>query len=140
MVRVKKTKSIMHKDAHGNRIEIKSGRVNLYLREHKPRLIGVIDDNTKTLLVKRTREEHLMRANNSYGFCHYVLENAKRFNTVWLRDNYGEFVIPVEFILKHGTFLHFKEKNFELQIFLHINYLELHKQITHDAKRNIEQL
>lgn len=117
----------MHQDAHGNRIQVKSGRVSLYLREHKPRLIGVIDDASKTLFVKRTREEHLMRANNSYGFCHYVLENAKRFDKVKLEDNYGTFILPVAFILKHGTFLHFKEKSFELQIFLHLNYLELHK-------------
>ena len=112
-------------DSNGNRIVVAdSGVVMLHLSgSKKPRNIGMIDRKTRIVQMKRTMDEHLMRKNNSYGFNHFLLSNAKTFDSVSLEDDYGSYLIPIKFILEYGSFLHFKEKGFETQIFLNINYL-----------------
>src|SRR3990172_3725096 len=118
----------MIQDTHGNTITITAGQVRLHLKGMKPRLVGTINDTTRTLHVKRIREKHFMRVNNSYLFNHHILANAKRFDKILLEDNYGQWEIPVKFILEHGSFLHFQKLGFEKQIFLHINYLNAYER------------
>ena len=107
-------------------IKVSQGIVRLALPK-QTRVIGKINDATKTLEVKRVREKHLMRANNSYGFNSYVIENAKRFDKVLLNDNFGAFLIPLEVIRENGTFLHFLKQGFEKQTFLNLNYINQYK-------------
>lgn len=116
----------MHKDLDGNTIRVKKGVVKITLKK-ETRIIGTIDDENKVLNVKRKRFKHILRVNNSYGFNYYILSNAKRFDKIKLNDEYGVYVIPIEKILAHGTYLHFQKQNFEKQIFLHINYLNSYK-------------
>jgi hypothetical protein len=87
------------------------------------RKIGVITKSTKTLVVERRRADHLFVKGNAYGFNEYILKNAKLFNTIRLSDEYHDWKIPVEFILKEGKHLNFKQQGFELQLFVSLEQL-----------------
>jgi hypothetical protein len=87
--------------------------------ESKEKLIGTIDKAKRILNIKRIRSRHLFQKNMSYGFNYYILKNAKLFDTVHLKDDKDEWMIPVQFILDKGDFKHFKNSgNFELQKFV----------------------
>ena len=104
--------------------------LSLKLKENpKPRKIGSIVISTKTLEVKRSRDKHLFRKNNSYGFNYKILKDAKLFDSVRLSDEQSEWLIPKTFILENGSFLHFKENGgFERQIFVEIDKLDRFKK------------
>lgn len=97
-------------------------RIRLFLKlvsEPKSRNIGTINPARKVLEVKRTRALHLFRKNDSYGFNHKLLSDSKLFENVRLMDDHGEWLIPKQYILDNGSFLHFlAHGGFELQIFL----------------------
>jgi hypothetical protein len=95
--------------------------------EKSSRELGFIDMRNRKLHVKRKREKHLFKKNSSYGFNHKLLNDAKHFDTIVLQDEYLMWEIPREFILKNGSFLHFKSDGFERQIFIP---LEKIKQFT----------
>jgi len=87
--------------------------------DSKEKLIGRIDKEKKILDIKRIRSRHLFQKKMAYGFNYYILKNAKLFDTIHLKDDKDEWLIPVNFILKNGTFMHFKNNgNFELQKFV----------------------
>lgn len=121
-------------DEQGNLVRcINNGRkiaLSLKLKENpKPRKIGSIVISTKTLEVKRSRDKHLFRKNNSYGFNYKILKDAKLFDSVRLSDEQSEWLIPKTFILENGSFLHFKENGgFERQIFVEIDKLDRFKK------------
>jgi len=86
---------------------------------NKRRKLGIIDFKKETFNVHRNYDRHLLKKNNSFGFNVSLLETAKIFNKVVLTTNKKEvFVIPVDFILKKGEYLFFKQQGFEKQIFL----------------------
>ncbi|CAB5223826.1 hypothetical protein UFOVP386_5 [uncultured Caudovirales phage] len=87
--------------------------------DSKEKLIGVIDKNKKILDIRRNRDKHLFQKKMAYGFNYYILKNAKLFDMIHLKDDKDEWMIPVQFILDNGTFMHFKNNgNFELQKFV----------------------
>lgn len=116
-------------DDYGNNLTVfnngKRVKVRLKLvKETKSRNIGVINLQRKILEVKRNRVRHLFNKTNSYGFNHKLLADAKLFDKVRLTDEFEEWLIPKEFILKNGSFLNFLNKGgFELQIFIPIDSL-----------------
>lgn len=119
------------KDKNGNKLTITmKGRVLLSLiKEKHQRNIGVIDRAKKILIIKRKRAKHLHRKTNSYGFNHLFISKAKSFDKILLQDEYGEYQFPISKILDHGkTFLHFAQKGFELQVFLPLEIIELHRK------------
>jgi hypothetical protein len=95
--------------------------------EKSSRELGFIDMKSRKFHVKRKREKHLFKKNSSYGFNHKLLNDAKHFDTIVLEDEHLTWEIPREFILKNGSFLHFKSDGFERQIFIP---LEKIKQFT----------
>ena len=115
-------------DENGNGIIVeKNGNflsVSLQLKEKKSRNIGTIDSERWILSVKRIREKHLFRKNQSYGFNFYVLDNAKKFDQIYLSDEHNNWLIPRKFILENGVFLNFKELGFERQIFITLEKLK----------------
>lgn len=115
-------------DDYGNNVIVKNNGariiVSLKLRsESRSRRIGTINITTKTMVVKRVREKHLFQKNRSYGFNHKILIEAKKFDKVRLTDDHNEWLIPVEFILKNGSFLHFMKEGFEKQIFIQLSVI-----------------
>lgn len=118
-------------DESGNLLLIKNNgvRLSLYLKlksETRSRKLGIINPNQKVFEVKRNREKHLFRKNESYGFNHKILEDAKLFDKIRLKDEKQEWVIPKEFILNNGSFLHFKNNGgYERQIFIELEKIKV---------------
>lgn len=105
-------------DVSGNKIVNVGGNIFLYLASGGKRLVGELLEGQRVLRVTRKRGKHLLRKANAYGFNHFILSNAKKFDTVLLVDDFGAYRIPRQYILEHGEFLWFKEQGFEKQIFL----------------------
>ena len=113
-------------DEYGNNVVIKNNgaRIILSLKlrsESRSRRIGTINIGTNTMYVKRVREKHLFQKNRSYGFNYKILIEAKKFDKVRLTDEHNEWLVPVDFILKNGRFLHFMKEGFEKQIFIQLS-------------------
>lgn len=135
--KAKKTKSTdivkSKSDDKGNLLIIKNNgkRIILSLKlvaEERYRRVGVINMAQKTLEVRRNREEHLLRKGNAYGLNVRLLEDGRLFDKVRLIDNYEEWVIPKEWILKNGSFLYFLQQGFEKQIFVNLVDIEPFKR------------
>jgi len=114
-------------DESGNLLIIKDNKVRLKLTlklksEAKGRQLGVINLERKVFEVKRNRTKHLFRKNQSYGFNHKLLDEAKLFDNIRLKDEIQEWLIPKNYILENGSFLHFKNNGgFERQIFIELD-------------------
>ena len=81
----------------------------------------------RTFRIIKKRLKHLFRKTKSYGFNHYVMSNATKFDHVILMDEYATWKIPVKFIIDNGKFMEFSGKGFEKQIFLTLNEIEQFK-------------
>jgi hypothetical protein len=118
-------------DNEGNKIFLKDN--NIYLKlviENFNRLLGKLNKNTCSLHVYRNYDKHLHILTNSFGFNYALLHAATKFNKIILETNKNEkFDIPVNYILSKGTFLFFKNKGFEKQIFCTLTELENFKII-----------
>jgi hypothetical protein len=119
----------MLKDKEGNTLFKKENCLFILLANEKfPRKIGILDEKEKTLIVNRKENIHLFHKNNSYGFNYQILNTATKFNKVKLiertKDGTNIYNIPLDVILKEGTFLNFKKEGFELQIFLKKEIIE----------------
>jgi hypothetical protein len=117
-------------DESGNLILIKNNGVRLILTlklksETKGRRLGIVNIDRKTFEVKRKREKHLFIKNQSYGFNHKLLIDATKFDKIRLSDEKNEWLIPKDYILNNGSFLHFKSSGgFERQIFIELDKLK----------------
>jgi hypothetical protein len=118
-------KPVIIPDKFGNSIIVSGNVISLQLKsESRQREIGIINTKEKYFAVNRIREKHLFRKNNSYGFNHYILANAKKFDSIMLSDDFGTWLIPIKLILEKGSFLHFNKDGFELQIFLPLDVIK----------------
>ena len=119
------------KDKNGNKLitTVKGNVILKLVKEKRQRKLGVINRAKRIFTIKRKRAKHLHRKTNSYGFNHHLISRAKTFDTILLKDEYGEYTFPVSKILAHGkTFMHFLQQGFELQIFLPLEIIELHRK------------
>jgi len=128
MKKAKKKDLISSKtDEYGNLVLIKNNGVRLVISlklmsETKSRRLGIVNIATRTFQVKRDRLKHLFRKNESYGFNHKLLADAISFDKIRLSDQINEWLIPKEYILNNGSFLHFKNNGgFERQIFIELD-------------------
>lgn len=123
-------------DDAGNLLLCKNNGTRIILKlklvsETRYRQIGVINIKQKQISIKRKRSLHLFLKTNSYGFNHKLISETKLFNKVRLSDEHSEWVIPNEFILEHGKYLHFKgagNGGFELQRFITLESIEQFKR------------
>lgn len=117
------------KDDEGNKIVSthQGAFVNVRLKlneENFYRNIGTIKISEREFYVKRDRTKHFMWRTRQYGFNHYILENAKLFDTVVIEDEHARWRIPRETMLQQGKFMHFKNHGgFELQVFVSLDTL-----------------
>ena len=119
-------------DNVGNKIIASNNgsRIKVLLKlnsEIRSRLLGYINIKSKSIKIIRKKEVHLLQKNNSYGFNHTLLLDAKRFDKILLKDEINSWNIPTQFILDNGKFLFFKEQGFEKQIFISIEQLNQFK-------------
>lgn len=115
-----------------------SKRKTIFLKlkgDSKNRRIGTVTLSTKTLEIRRSRDKHLFRKRNAYGFNEYVLREGKSFNMVWLRDEHQHWKIPVQDILEKGWYLHFKQEGYELQKFMSLTELEKYRVLKKENRR-----
>lgn len=110
-------------DQEGNFFEIVNDAdiITIFLKlkkESKKREIGVINVSLSTMFIKRSREKHLFRKNQSYGFNEHIISNATTFQYVRFDDEFISALIPRKVIMEKGSYLHFKEIGFERQLFL----------------------
>lgn len=119
-------------DNVGNKIIASNNgsRIKVLLKlnsEIRSRLLGYINIKSKSIKIIRKKEVHLLQKNNSYGFNHTLLLDAKRFDKILLKDEINSWKIPTQFILDNGKFLFFKEQGFEKQIFVSLEQLNQFK-------------
>ena len=119
-----KTKSTP--DQYGNYFEVdeKKGWLFVHLKLHtnaKSREVGKVNLKERVMEIKRDRERHLFRKNNSYGFNEYLIKEARTFDKIKLIDDLGTYVFPKDLILEKGRYLFFKEQGFEKQLFLQLD-------------------
>ncbi len=99
--------------------------VRLFIRsDRKERTLGIIDKIERVVNMVRTRSKHLHSKSNSYGFNYLLINEAKTFDVVVLKDEITTYKIPKHIILKHGEFLFFKQRGFEKQIFVPLALLD----------------
>ena len=119
-------------DSAGNKIIASNNgdRIKVLLKlntELRSRLLGYVNIKSKSIKIIRKKELHLLRKNNSYGFNHTLLSDAKTFDKILLKDELNAWKIPTQFILDNGKFLFFKEQGFERQIFISMEQLNQFK-------------
>ena len=101
----------------------------------RKRKLGVITKSTKTMEMKRKRSEHLFWSGNAYGFNQYVIQEAKLFDKIRLSDEHDNWVVPVKAILEQGRHLNFKQRGYELQLFLTLEQLSQFKVTEQENRR-----
>ena len=112
-------------DAFGNKIIRKQAKIYLKLAEEDShREIGYIDFKTGTFICRRRKSVHLHIKSNSYGFNHKIMTEAVTFDKVKIYIDAAVYLMPVEDIVKYGQFLFFKQKGFELQLFVPVEIIE----------------
>lgn len=113
-------------DNEGNILRREGTAIFLKLkREKRTRRIG--DINNRILYMTRKRNRHIHVKSNSYGFNHWLLDNAKLFDYIVIQDEMGAYKIKKDYIVKKGDFLFFKQTGFEKQIFLSVEDIERFK-------------
>jgi hypothetical protein len=112
-------------DNEGNGYSRKENAIYLHRKSTKyTTKLGVLDEVNKTFHMERSRETHVLLIAKSYGFNYELLKKATKFNKVRLEDDCGVYLIPVKVLLQEGSFLHFKKKGFEKQIFVKLEVIE----------------
>lgn len=114
-------------DDSGNRIMVDDNIITLVLKDGSRHKVGVINEKEKVMETIRKKDIHTLRKANAYGFNHYIVSKARRFNAIKLSDEEGSYKIPLDVILKWGFFLHFKTQGFERQIFLDKDIIKNYK-------------
>lgn len=106
--------------------------INVYIKlasERHRRLIGVIVNSKRRIHVERAEDTHLLIKANAYGFNHYILSNATRFDDVVIHEKHSKdvYVVPRTVIMEEGKFMFFKQQGFELQTFVKKEVLNRYK-------------
>jgi hypothetical protein len=135
MPRVRRTWKVIHRrsDRDGNMLIVEEepvyGNRKIYLHlttEKGPRLLGEVDRQNQTLLVKRNRSKHLHHQMNAYGFNYALIHDAKMFNQVLVEEEFAgdkyRYLIPTSIIMEWSTVKNFKQDGFEIQYFLRFEY------------------
>lgn len=117
-------------DKEGNKWFVRQNVVILKLaNESYERKLGLIFEGR--FIVYKTREKHLFRNTNSYGFNYEVIEELTKqpyyIDYVDLYDDFGMYRVPIQ-VIKEGDVMFFKEQGFEIQRFVTLEVLELYKR------------
>lgn len=100
---------------------------SIYLKlanETKNRLLGKVKGNT--FFVKRIREKHLFKKNESYGFSINIIDQLN-VDYIELYEDSGVFKFSVDVLKQFGDYLHFKDEGFERQLFLPLSIINQYR-------------
>lgn len=103
----------------------------------KPRLLGYVDVQSATFNCVRDTNKHYHRKAGGFGFNWEILSsNLIHIKTISLRlDDDKLYVFPKSLVQDYGKFLNFKQQGFELQKFLHFDYIRKYeKPLKDDTK------
>lgn len=118
--------------------------IHLKLAKHnKRRLLGYVDVEEATFHCVRYLDKHYHYKMKGFGFNWEILSgNLIHIKTISLRvDDDKLYVFPKSIIEKHGEFLNFKEKGFELQKFIHFDHIRKYeKPLKDDTKVNYAEI
>lgn len=121
------------RDSYGNTLVVEEESIWLVRKfdNGKRKMVGQIDFDKRVLTVVRHVVRHLHKSSDGYGFCHYVLNTAKLFDRVLIREVSGnrtergrggklvaKYLVPVSWILENGYFLQGVEYGFNVRIFV----------------------
>ena len=113
-------------DDEGNIIYRKGDELFLALNsETRSRNLGTIIGDTIQMV--RVPAKHLFRKKDAYGFNYNLLSRLNHVKIIDLLISKERFIIPIEDIIKNGSFLHFKQQGFETQIFFTNDQIEGYK-------------
>lgn len=134
--RVRKLKDgteLQFKDKGGNVLICKHTDDSIFLslklktEGRRRRHIGTIKKQERLLVIKRNRGQHLFTKMHAYGFNYRLLRDTTRFDKIMLIDEFGTFIFDRSLVLEHGKIMNFinssDEQSYELQIFLHLDYI-----------------
>lgn len=111
-----------------NKLQLRGRNVYLILfKSGQQRLLGTINNNTRTIHVTRNREKHLFRKSDSYGFNENLMKLTNSFDYILLKDNYGQYRFHKNIVIKYGEYMNFKQQGFELQLFLPLKKIQEYK-------------
>lgn len=112
-------------DKNSNTLIAENNSISLKIKgQSRVRKLFDINKEKDFIYTRRKREKHLLHKANAYGFNWDVLQSAEIVNNVLLQDEKGMYLIPIRKILDDGQFLHFKQQQYELQIFLGLDEIE----------------
>ena len=119
-------------DNQGNHFETEEqkGWLTIYLKlasDKRLRELGKVCLKERTLEIVRSKQAHLFKKNESYGFNEALIKNAQTFDKVKLSDDDGTYLFPKHLILSKGSYLHFKSEGFERQLFLPLKEIREYK-------------
>lgn len=119
-------------DNQGNHFETEEqkGWLTIYLKlasDKRFRELGKVCLKERTLEIVRSKQAHLFKKNESYGFNEALIKNAQKFDKVKLTDDDGTYLFPKSLILTKGSYLHFKSEGFERQLFLPLKEIREYK-------------
>ena len=108
---------------------VTQGKAFIKLRsEKRPKLIGFMGGHRgNVLIMQRSEERHMMQRIRGYGFNVCLLEKfliPKGLSVGLEIDGKYKYALDPKLIMEHGSYLHFKNQGFELQIFLSLENIE----------------
>lgn len=113
------------KDDNGIILDIsRAGRLTLIFPNGSRRSIGAIKrDNNKSIYTKSVTTKHIFKKTNAWGINWVILNQLGAGGEVVLRCSNGiTYSITAQKAKEHGSFLHFKNKGFELQYFIPLEF------------------
>lgn len=118
-------------DTFGNQLLImESGEVFLHtIGKLEKKKLGTIYRTARMFIMDRERHKDYNNKYCAYGFNRHLLTKAKSFDTILLRDEYGEYQFSVSEILEHGkAHNELIEEGFNLQLFFPLSIMKTYKK------------
>lgn len=97
--------------------------VFLRMPNGKERKVGVFDQYRGTYITERKFSKHYFKKLDAWGVADIVLHALMGLKKVIVRDveSHRSYEIAIEDMKKYGTYLNFRAKGFETQLFVPLN-------------------
>lgn len=124
-------------DELGNQLLIfETGEVFLHqIGQLERKKLGTIYRTARRFIMDRQRHIDYNNKYCAYGFNKNLLTKAKSFDTIFLRDEYGEYEFPTSAVLEHGkAHNELIEQGFTLQLYFPLDIMK-----EYNTKKQIHQ-
>ena len=114
------------RSTHGDKLYFHESGIELKLKSE--RTTRKIFSFNSGAIVKRVLKKNIMKVNDSIGFNYEALKVLRdkypKYKYIYVVIGKKKYKVPISEIITNGSFLHFKEVGFELQIFYKVEDLE----------------